>query len=165
MGNKVIMIVIIVLLVILIGLVGFVAFFGMQALQRDPEEDPGYHQTIRPEKTLTQREIDYVTFSESLTSNLKIGPDGQFHAVVLKVSIGVDNTDTGSKEIIELLEEREPVVRDVIGSILRVTTYEEIIELNEFNGIDLLKENILGALRVEFASNLIVSVILDIIYQ
>ena len=166
MGNKIIMIVIIALLVILIGLVGFVAVFGLQALQNSGNtDDLANMQMVRPEKTLTQKEIDLVTFPDAILANLKIGSDGKPHAVSLKVSIGIDNTDIESEAIILLLSEREPVVRDIIGSILRVTTYDELIELNEYNGIENLKMNILSALKVEFASNLIVSVILDVVYQ
>ena len=163
MGNKIIMFVIIALLVVLIGLVGFVALYGLQAIQNNPEEVS--QQQGRTEKTLTQREIDLVKYTEPLISNLKIGEDGKPHAVSLKASIGVDNTDKESAATVQLLTDREPVVRDVIGQILRVTTYEELIELNDFNGIDIIKANILSALRVEFATNLIVSVTLDIIYQ
>jgi len=163
MGNKIIMFVIIALLVVLIGLVGFVALYGLQAIQNNPEEVS--QQQGRTEKTLTQREIDLVKYTEPLISNLKIGEDGKPHAVSLKASIGVDNTDKESAATVQLLTDREPVVRDVIGQILRVTTYEELIELNDFNGIDIIKANILSALRVEFATNLIVSVTLDNIYQ
>jgi len=164
MGNKIIMIVIIALLVVLIGLVGFVAVYGLQALQNNQQE-PGYQQTLRPEKALSQREIDLVTFSDPIISPLKIGADGQPHVVSLKLSIGIDNTDKESSSMVSFLQEREPVVRDVIGQILRVTTYEELIELNDFNGIDILKTHILDALRVEFATNLIVNITLDVLYQ
>ena len=162
MGNKVITIVIIALLVVLIGLVGFVAVYGFNALK----EVGGEPQTvIIAEKTLSQKEIDLVKFSDPIISNLKIGSTGTLHAVSLKVSIGVNNTEKESEELIVLLNDREPVIRDVIGQILKVTTYEELTELNEFNGIEILRANIISALKAEFATNLIVNVAMDIIYQ
>ena len=162
MGGKAVNIVIIALLVVLIGLIGFVAVYGLQALnnqQLEPEK------IIRPERTLSQKEIDLVKFTDPLVSNLKVGETGTKHAVSLVISIGVDNTDTESAELIVLLKDREPVIRDVIGQILKVTTYEELTELNEFNGIEILRGNIISALRAEFATSLIVNVVMDVIYQ
>jgi len=162
MGGKVVNIVIIALLVVLIGLIGFVAVYGLQAINnsREPVEI-----VVKPERTLSQREIDLVKFTDPLISNLKIGETGTKHAVSLRISIGVDNTDAESAELISLLHDREPVIRDVIGQILKVTTYEDLTELNEFNGIEILRANIISALRAEFATSLIVNVVMDVIYQ
>ena len=165
MGNKIMMIVIIVLLVVLIGLVGFVTFYGLQVLQNAGE--PANNQpAAMVERVLSQQEMELVKYSNPIRANLKQGESGRNHAVSLTVSIGVDNTDKReSPEIITLLSDREPVVRDIIGALLRETTYEELLETNDFHGIEILRQNILTALRVEFASNLIAMVVMDILYQ
>jgi len=163
MGNKVMMIVIIVLLVGLIGLVGFVTVYGLQVLQNvaSPEQSA----PVTAERALTQRDIDLVKFSDPITSNLRRSPDGRNHTARVTVSIGIENSDVRlAPELIALLEDREPVVRDIISALLREMTYDELTETEDFHGVEVLRQNILNALRVEFGSNLIATVIMEILY-
>ena len=165
MGNKVMMIVIIALLAVLIGLVGFVTFYGLQVLQNNTEQGNA-QASVSAEKTLSQRDIDLVKFSNSIKANLKNGNDGKAHFVTLTVSVGIDNTDKKeSPEVVALVQDREPVVRDIVGALLRDTTFEDLTETSDYQGIEVLRQNILGALRTEFATNLIATITMEIMYQ
>ena len=164
MGNKVMMIVIIALLVVLIGAVGFVAVYGMRVLQESaqPVESPPATSVVRP---LSQREIALVKFPDRITANLKQGADGRARAANVLLSLEIDNTDKESGEIIELLRDREPVIRDIVFNILRSMTQDELVEVDAYDGIAELKSRILNAIKMEFATNLIVNVRIELLWQ
>ena len=164
MGNKVMMIVIIALLVVLIGAVGFVAVYGMRVLQESaqPVENQPATSVVRP---LSQREIALVKFPDRITANLKQGADGRPRAANVLLSLEIDNTDKESEEIIALLKDREPVIRDIVFNILRTMTQDELVEVDAYDGIGELKNKILNAIKLEFATNLIVSVRIELLWQ
>jgi len=164
MGNKVMMIVIIALLVVLIGAVGFVAVYGMRVLQESsqPAESPPASSVARP---LSQREIALVKFTDRITANLKQGADGRARAANVLLSLEIDNTDKESEEIIALLKDREPVIRDIVFNILRTMTMDELVEVDAYDGIEELKARVLNAIKIEFATNLIVNVRIELLWQ
>jgi len=165
MGNKIMMIVIIALLVVLIGAVGFVAVYGLRVLQETSQQgdNPPPVRILQP---LTQKDIHLVKFPNQIVANLKKGADGRERAAQLTLSLEIDNTDAKeSPEIIALLQDREPVIRDIVFNIMRNMTHDQLIEIDEYNGIDELKNNILNALKVEFATNLIVNVRTEVLWQ
>ena len=164
MGNKVMMIVIIALLVVLIGAVGFVAVYGMRVLQESsqPAESPPASSVARP---LSQREIALVKFTDRITANLKQGADGRARAANVLLSLEIDNTDKESEEIIALLKDREPVIRDIVFNILRTMTMDELVEVDAYDGIEDLKARVLNAIKIEFATNLIVNVRIELLWQ
>ena len=163
MGNKIMTIVIIVLLVLLLGAVGFVAIYGIQAINNSGmvTENQG---SISVGKTLSQKDISLIKFSNPISSNLKKGADGEPHVASLTLSIGVDNTEKTSEEMILLIEDREPVVREIVATLLSNVTYEELTEQYNFTKEE-LKQNIMDKLKLEFATNLIVSITSEILYQ
>ena len=165
--NKVMMIIIIVLLVLLMGMIGFVTVYGLNVIRNADFGGNGDGQVAPAAvRVLSQSEIDLINIRDPIRANLKPGDTGRNHVAVLTLSIGIDNTVRNeSADIFTLVSGREPVVRDIVGAILRETTYEDIKELQRFNGVEVLRESILEALRVEFATNLIASVVMEIIYQ
>ena len=146
------MIVIIALLVLVLGAIGFVSFFLMKTMGKNTPNVTA----AAPAAKLTVDQIEKVPLSSPLSTNLLSGNDGVEHYVKIDLSIGVNNTDKKeSPKMITSLQNNEMVVRDIVLSILRGQTYND---LTQPDGQDLLKENIKSQLQDEFNSNLIVQV-------
>ena len=151
--SKPLMIVIIALLVILLGAISFVSFYLIRAMGRENSNAV----SAEPQAAqLTVDQIEKVSLSSPISTNLSRGNDGMDHYVKINFWIGVNNTDKKeSPKMLSSLESNEMVVRDIVLGILRKQTYED---LTIPEGQDLLKENIKTQLQEEFSSNLIVQV-------
>ncbi|MCL2572973.1 MAG: flagellar basal body-associated FliL family protein [Defluviitaleaceae bacterium] len=103
---------------------------------------------------------DIVIFElpNAITTNLLQSADGTGHVVRVEVGIGINNTDQGeATDFLEMLIERDFVVRDTVTTILRRTTIQQ---LESVGGDSALADDILAALQDEFGSTLIVRVFL-----
>ena len=147
------MIVIIALLVVLLGAIGFVSFFVLRTMGGNTQSAQG---TEAPVTKLTLDQIEKVSLSSPISTNLLSGNDGVEHYVKINLSVGVNNTDKKeSPKMVSSLQSNEMVIRDIVLGILRNQTYED---LTVPEGQDLLKDNIKTQLQDEFNSNLIVQV-------
>ena len=151
--NKIMMISILGLLIVLI--VG-VALIGVLILRMPSSDSNNQVNTAQEIDQLSQDEIQTISLSSPITTNLLTDTDGVSHDIKVGLSIGVDMTDgKNSEELILLLSTKEAVIRDIVISILRNTTYKEA---NRPDGQDVLEEEIKLALQKEFQTDLIVEV-------
>jgi len=147
------MIIIIALLVVLLGAVSFVSYYFLRI--SGPNSSGDSYQGS-PATQLTMDQIEKVSLSGPISTNLLKGNDGAERYVKINLSIGVNNTDKKeSPKMLNTLESNEMVIRDIVLGIMRNQTYEDITLPD---GQDLLKENIKTQLQEEFKSNLIVQV-------
>ena len=156
---KPLMMTIIVLLVVVLGGVGFMVY-SMQGMT-------GYasHEPVRTEgsQMLTLAQIEKVALSQPIRTNLLSTGNAQ-HYVNINLAIGVNNTDSrDSPKILESLRSSEPVIRDVVLSVIRSQTFND---LSQPEGQDLLREHIKTQLQETFDSNLIVQVFIsDLVFS
>ena len=150
--NKPLMIIIIALLVTLLGAVGFASVFLLKISDRYTEG------TVKPAETgirLTVDQIEKVPLSSPISTNL-YSVNGVEHYVKINLSIGINNTDKkASPGMLESLNRNEMVTRDIVLSILRNQTFDDL-SLPE--GQELLKDHIKTRLQEEYDTNLIVQV-------
>ncbi|MDR1539921.1 MAG: flagellar basal body-associated FliL family protein [Clostridiales bacterium] len=150
--NRLMMSIIIVLLVILIGAVGGVSVFVVKALKPSEEAAVKSAENVK----LSIDDIEKVTLSSPISTNLLTGGDGLDHYVKINLSIGVNKMDKKeSAKIIESLNANEMVTRDIILNTLRNMTLEEL-SLPE--GQEMLKSALRDRMQQEYESNLIVQV-------
>jgi len=151
--SKPLMITIIALLVILLGAISFASFYFVRTMEKNAS---GASNTLTQATHLSVDQIEKVSLSSPISTNLLNGKDGVEHYVKINLSVGVNNTDKKeSPRMLSSLKSNEMVVRDIVLAILRNQTYEE---LTNPDGQDLLKDNIKTQLQDEFKSNLIVQV-------
>lgn len=156
--NKLMMIVIIILLVVLLGTIVGISFYVMNTV-KNSEPDP----TVTPPVQTDVGWGDLTTFSvgEIKRNLLKEGNTSRY--IQATFSFEINTTTKDGEDLLALLGEKDHVVRDIIISVLGNVTYTE---LNEVNGTERLKEQILTAVRETFHSSLIWSInIADILYM
>ncbi len=155
--NKIMMIIIIALLVFLLVAIGVVTFTVFRFLSVNKEA--GDVQAKATAVKLTAKEIDLVPLSSPINANLLTGSDNVEHVIRVSITIGINNTEKKeSPEIKALVEASQSIVNDLVLGVLKNKTYQE---LNRPNGRDVLKDEILQQLQIEFDSNLIVAVYFD----
>lgn len=158
--GKAMMIVIIVLLVILLGTIFGVSFYAFKTLN-----SPEANNTLKPVnsgKVLTPSEIYTYQLASPIAVNLAVGADGSEHSASVEVGIGIDNTDKKeSPAFITLIESQEVVVRDVVISVLRSKTIEQ---MSQPDSQEAIKQEILEKLCMEFNTNLIYDVYFGTFY-
>ena len=159
--NKPLMIIIIALLVILLGTVAFALFYFLNLTDQFTNETG---KTFESGVRLTVDQIEPVTLSSPISTNLLSTDDGVKRYVKINLSIGVNNTDKKeSPKILESLRNNEMITRDIVLSILGGQTFEE---LSLIEGQELLKDNIKTRLQEEYNTNLIVQVyISDLVFS
>ncbi len=156
--NKIMMIVIIGLLVVLLSTTAGLSFLLIKNFkgQANAEEitDTAPVAEVKP---LKQEDIFTLKIAEPITTNLAVGANGEAnHMAKIALAIGVDNTKKKeSNAIIELLTEKDIVIKDLVIKILSSKTHDE---LKRIDARDVLREDILRSLQDEFESNLIVAV-------
>ena len=151
--QKTLMIIIISLLVVLLGAVAFVSVYVLKISDRYANEPPRTYDTGT---RLTVNQIEKVPLSSPISTNLYSKNDGVERYVKINLSIGINNTDKKeSPKMLESLVKNEMVTRDIVLSILRNQTYEE---LTQPEGQELLKDHIKARLQEEYDTNLIVQV-------
>ena len=153
-NNKVMMIVIIALLVILLISVVVVSFFAINML--NSSDDPAG--AVPPHApVLTPADLYLFSLGEPIATNLRVGTDGRNHTIRVDLTVAVNNTEEaeGSEELIALIYETEPIVRDTALRVIARKTYEE---LRFSDGIGLLSSEILRALQEEYGTHLIAQV-------
>ena len=155
--HKLLMIIIIVLLVLLLGAVAFISFYFINNFtnQTDKVYEAG--------GKLRVDQIEKVNLSSPISTNIFSHTNNTEHYVKINLSIGVNNTDKKeSPKILESLTKNEMVTRDIVLSILRSQTLEE---LKLFEGQEQLKDSIKTRLQEEYNTNLIVQVyIIDLAF-
>ncbi len=155
--NKILMVVIIALLVILLAAIAFLGFSVSKFLS-GPKDD-NTEVTDTTEISVPVDKIQTVNLSRPIATNLLKGADGASHNISVNPVIGVNITNKKEGEkIVTLLTEKESIVRDICGDIVRSKTYEE---LSRPDGKDLLCQEILERLQEEFSSDLIYQVYAD----
>ncbi|MFV0502718.1 MAG: flagellar basal body-associated protein FliL [Lachnospirales bacterium] len=152
--NKLMMIIIIVLLVVLLVTIVGVSLVGLKYLTAAKDEETT--KVSEEVKELTPSEITTIDIENPISVNLRQGEDGEDHAVRVEVSIGIDNTqEEKSTEFLTMLESKTVIIKDVIISVLSSKTYED---MTRADANDIIKDEILQALRKEFNSDLIAKV-------
>jgi flagellar basal body-associated protein FliL len=154
--NKIMMVVIVVLLVVLLGTTAGLAYllyrnFSGQASAQDEQGAPVDVESLKQEDIVT------VPISDTITTNLAVGSDGESsHMAKLALAIGVDTTEKKESDtLVALLTEKEIVIKDLVIEILTSKTHDEF---KRVDSRDVVREDILKALQDEFESNLIVTV-------
>ncbi|MDR2183943.1 MAG: flagellar basal body-associated FliL family protein [Clostridiales bacterium] len=154
--NKGMMIVIIVMLglIIVALVVGAILLLGQFNRGNQMQAEgltPGFVQEI------SEQDIRTITLSNDITTNL-LSHDGGRHVVRVTVGVGINNTDTDeADDFIDMLLEREIVMKDIATNILRRTTRDQLAAVG---GTEDVAEQILTALQDAFGSQLIVRVYL-----
>ncbi len=151
--NKLMMIIIIVLLVVLLITIGGVSFYAFRLLgdqkkaEADKNSDPSQ---------LTVEQTTTVDMSEALVGNLLKGADGKEHVIKIGVGIVVNNTDKKeSPKIIALIQANETLTKDVVQSVIRGKTYQE---MSRPDAKDVVAAELKTKFQEEYKSNLIVGV-------
>lgn len=153
--GKVMMIVIIALLVILLVAIGGVGFLVYRSINAGATGEDLENAVVQ-EKVLTAAEIYTYKLADPIAVNLAVGTDGLEHSASVEIGIGIDNTNEDeSPTFITLIESQEVVVRDVVISVLRTKTVEQMSQLDSQESI---KQEILDKLRAEFNTDLIYAV-------
>ncbi len=159
--GKAMMIVIIVLLSVLIISIFGVSFYALSIIKSNGNGNEATVD-INSGKVLTPAEITTYELAEPIAVNLAAGADGRQHSMSVEVGIGIDNTNKKeSPAFLTLIQSQEVVVRDVIISVLRTKTVEEMQQLDSQEAI---KQEILDKLRAEFGTDLIYSVYFGTFY-
>lgn len=146
--NKFMLITIMALLALLLGAIGFFGFSLMKFIKTGAQEQ----QTQRAEGVLSVEEVQLVDLSKALNTNLRADGDDSGHIASVNISIGVDNTSKKSSVMLEMLQEKESIVRDICLDILRDSAYGE---LTQPDGKNEFRQAILARLRSEFDTDLI----------
>jgi flagellar basal body-associated protein FliL len=157
-NNKLMMFIIIFLLILLLGSIVFVSITLIRSLGATQEttrvDDQTFVDTppLIPEPTtLTPSQIAQVSTGDPFIHRVQ-STSREEHIIRVGVVVGVDNTDSGSADLVRLISDSEVIVRDLILGIINNSYFED---LNRPDGMDHLKGRILRALQLEFASNLI----------
>ncbi len=158
--SKIMFIVIIALLVILIGIIGFISFKAFSMLNADVDTTEN---TVEQQSNYVAiTDIQTVKLSTPISTNLKTGPSGIEYNIRVSIAIGINMTDKeNSANLVTLLTEKEPIVRDICLSVITNITYEE---LKSGDSQAILSKAILQRLQEEFETNLIYKVYVDDIY-
>jgi len=159
--NKLMMIIIIVLLLVLVGaIVAGTLFITSRINNPVVEGDGGMVIHAAPPTAPAQEDIRIFQLSDDIVTNLLQAPGGRSHIVRLVMGIGVDGTDAEAADaFFRILLEQEIVVQDIVTTLLRRTTIDEITRID---GTDILRDDILAALQSAFESNLIVAVYISV---
>jgi flagellar basal body-associated protein FliL len=151
--NKLMMISILALLVILLGTIIGVSLYVFKMIHADNAHASA---PTENEARLTLDQIQKVPLSAPISTNLMQDADGSNHYVKLDLAVGVNSTiKDESPEMVESLANNQMVTRDIILSILRHTTFDD---LSKPEGQELLKSDIKTKLQEEYNSNLIVQI-------
>ncbi len=158
--GKAMMIVIIVLLSILIISIFGVGFFALNMIKSGPVTETQVN--INQNKVLNAADVLSYELKNPIAVNLAVGTDKQQHSASVALGIGIDNTDKkNSPTFTTLIQAQEVVVRDVVISVLRTKTIDE---MRSIDSQELIKQEILEKLRTEFNSELIYSVYFGTFY-
>jgi len=154
-------IVIIVLLVVLMASAGVGVFFFITNAETRQEMDVAAPPSVLH---LGEGEIYDIELAKPIRTNLAKSIDGNPHVISIELSVGINNTvKKESTDFIDLITEKEQVVRNVAINVIRKKTIQE---LERPDGLEILEKDILNKLQEQFNSNLIVRVIgSDIILQ
>ena len=158
--NKIVMIVIIALLLILLSAIVFLTVYTLSSMNKQNQEletpDP---QTI----ILTPEQIEPMSLSDTINTNLLVEDDGKDHVIRLSVSLGVNFSDKkAGQAYLDMLTTKEPIIRDIIIGVVRKKTYSN---LRKESGQEELKSELLERLQNEFQSTMIYSVVISDIYM
>ncbi len=160
--GKAMMIVIIVLLCVLIVSIFGVSFYAFRTFNTNNDNIVDSGSNLVNTKVLNPAEITTYQLSAPIAVNLAVGTDGSQHSMSVEVGIGIDNTDKKeSPTFLSLVQSQEVVVRDVIISVFRTKTIDEMRAVDSQEAV---KQEILDKLRAEFDSNLIYSVYFGTFY-
>lgn len=159
--GKTMMIAIIVLLVILLATICGVSYVMITTLKSNDATTAG-SKPITSGKVLDPAEIYTYQLASPIAINLAVGSDGVQHSASVEIGIGIDNTDKkNSANFITLIQTQEVVVRDVVISVLRSKTIDE---MNQPDSQEVIRQEILEKLCVEFNSDLIYDVYFGTFY-
>lgn len=159
--GKTMMIAIIVLLVILLATIGGVSYVMITTLKSGDAAATGT-KPITSGKVLNPADIYTYQLASPIAINLAVGSDGVQHSASVEIGLGIDNTDKkNSPAFITLIQTQEVVVRDVVISVLRSKTIEE---MNQPDSQEVIRQEILEKLCVEFNTDLIYDVYFGTFY-
>lgn len=154
MRNKGMIIIIIVLLVVLMGAAGVGVFFFVRSSDAQQEMGIDVPATILH---LNEQDIYDIELNSPIRTNLAKSIDGSSHVISIDMSVGINNTvNKESNSIIDLVTDKEQIVRNVALTVIRKKTIQE---LERPDGLEILQNDILAKLQEQFNSNLIVRVI------
>jgi len=155
-NNKVMMFVIMGLLVLLMVILGggFIYVANLLRNSADAADNGGGSRNVTASQ-MDPRDIYLFPLERAVATNLRKSADGISHLANVSFSVGIDNTQKESEETIALIQDKEPMVRDICLSTMRSMTYDE---LSREDGMDVLRYQVLNRLREDFQTNLIVSV-------
>ncbi len=150
--NRIFLIIVIVLMVVLLGAI---VFLGITLGRVMSNQDNNNNQVVALQPlAITEQEL--IELTKPIVSNLKKGSDGADHVNQVTVSVGVSKMDKKqSPVIINELNTKQAILRDICGTIIRNKTVEE---LRREDGQEILKQEILEKIQQEFQSNLIYAV-------
>ncbi len=159
--GKTMMIVIIVLLTVLIVTIAGVSIYAFKMLKSSQSNEGGQPEVTQA-KDLDASEIYTYQLAQPIAVNLAVGTDGLEHSASVEVGIGIDNSDKkNSPGFITLIESQEVVVRDVVISVLRTKTVDQ---MSQPDSQEAIKQEILEKLQAEFNSQLVYSVYFGTFY-
>ena len=153
-GNGKAMGLVIALLLVLIAVIVGVAFMVLGALG---DTTPTGGVTTVEAQGLTPEDITHVTTGLPIVTNLLTDPNGREWMVVFSFTVGVNNTTAESSDLIRLLENSEPILRNIGLNVVRDVTGSE---LNARGGATLVSNEILRRVQDEFRSNLITDIMI-----
>ncbi len=158
-GNTMMIVIIVLLLVLIITIAGG-SVFALKYFKTN--QDTSAAKPVTQAKNLEASDIYTFELTDPIAVNLAIGVDGQQHSASVEVGIGIDNSDKkNSPAFITLIESQEVVIRDVVISVLRTKTVEDMSQLDSQEAI---KQEILEKLCAEFNTDLIYSVYFGTFY-
>lgn len=115
-------------------------------------------------ESIAMEDISIFSTGKVIVTNLQEGPDKESHVIRLGVNLGIDISKKKAKDaeaLLLTLEEKKPIVNDIITSVCRSKTFEEL-KRNDAKVI--LKDEILLKIQKKFNTNLIVDVYIDEIF-
>jgi len=146
------LVIIIVLLVILLGTMGFGAYYVVTSFNSMGEEQT---EEIEEEEESDKSINTLIPIGDPVYTNLLMGEDKKEHLAKINLSIDIKGGEDDSEAVVNAVTARIVVVRDIVNSILRKKTVEE---LKKAEGIENFKDEVLDKVRKEFNSNSILNV-------
>lgn len=114
---------------------------------------------VTKQTEIKPKEMKLITLESPIYTNLLTGQDNKDHLIRISVGIGVDYTEPKKSDtLITLINDRMAIVQDIIVSVCRSKTYEE---LRTSDAQEVLKAEILSKMQEEFGSNLIYRIIIN----
>lgn len=150
------------LLVVVIGTQFFVLMQLSASMSKSEVENEATH--AKEEKTkISVEDTEAIKVVEKKIYTLAPDSQGNQYTTRLTISIGVNKKSKEFKEKVVLIEEKGPIVNDVLDSTIRSKTHDDLLKGETF--FNELKNELIKKLNDKLDTDIIVGVYFDDVYS